>query len=100
MHGAKNSSIITERSPPADKNDYPLPLGAIPGWPILAGLLKVCASTFLPYMIQETEYKFSLVEWNAKLHTNGGEGGFNDLPCCFSQEEGACLHLSKPRTFG
>jgi hypothetical protein len=32
------------------KNDYPLPLGAIPGWPILAGFLKVCASTILLYM--------------------------------------------------
>lgn len=29
------------------KSDYPLPLGAIPGWPILAGFLKVCALTFI-----------------------------------------------------
>ena len=30
------------------RHDYPLPLWAIPGWPVLAGFLKVCASNFLP----------------------------------------------------
>lgn len=39
------------------KNDYPLPLASIPGWPILAGFLKVCASTFLPLYNKETEYE-------------------------------------------
>ena len=39
----------------SNKNDYPLPLGSIPGWPILAGFLKVCVSTFLPLYDRETE---------------------------------------------
>ena len=37
------------------KSDYPLPLGVIPGWPILAGFLKVCERTFLPLYDRETE---------------------------------------------
>jgi hypothetical protein len=40
------------------RNDYPLPLWSIPGWPILAGFLKVCASNFLSRYGRETEYEY------------------------------------------